>query len=274
MFKKFQLPFIGCIVFFLILYFSFRLEKSSTQLKVKKIFYVPPYSYINAISGSFKVSVADIFYIRAILSIAEEEKEYLDYILSNLRLAVELDPRLTSAYIIGGIVAPRGKEEIPQGIQFLKEGMARNQQEWRIPFWVAFNYFQLEDYLKAGQYYKIASLLPDAPRYLKGLTAWSYYKGGKSDLGVLFLEGMLDSVNDPGVLKSMERKVEWLKNIVFLEKKVAEFKNIFGRWPRDLDELVKNGLIKEIPKDPFGKGYYLDDRWYDQRYAGKVKSKF
>ncbi|MFH1363186.1 MAG: hypothetical protein ABIH45_03090, partial [Candidatus Omnitrophota bacterium] len=163
--------------------------------------------------------MADIFYIRAILSVAEEEKEYLDYILSNLRLAVELDPRLTSAYIIGGIVAPRGKDEIPQGIQFLKEGMARNPQEWRIPFWVAFNYFQLEDYLKAGQYYKTASLLPAAPRYLKSLTAWSYYQGGKSDLGALFLEGMLDSVNDPGALKSMERKVEWLKNIVFLEKK-------------------------------------------------------
>jgi hypothetical protein len=68
----------------------------------------------------------------------------------------------------------------------------------------------------------------------------------------------------------LKKKIEWLKNIVFLEGKVRKFKELFGFWPKDLHELVQKGLIEAIPLDPFGKGYQLDKDL--EKNPGKVKS--
>ena len=261
------------ILFPAIIYLSHCLQKTPPPEKSPALFYVPPFRYINTVSGSFRVVCADIFYVRAILSVAEPGEGYLQYILNNLRLATALDYRLTSAYVIGGIVAPRGKAEIPLGIQFLKESMLRNPKEWKIPFWIAFDYYEIEDYQHAAEFYEKASRLPNAPRYLKGLITFSYYKSGQAEMGVRFLEGLKESIKDPALLKQIERKLEWLKNIAFLEEKVREFKNMYGRLPRDLEELVTRGLIQAVPKDPFGQGYYLYPQRSNQQYEGRVRSK-
>ncbi|MDD5669845.1 MAG: hypothetical protein PHE58_07460 [Candidatus Omnitrophica bacterium] len=245
----------------------------SAQKNAAPGLYVPPYPYVNFIAGTFKTTAADIFFVRAILGVGEAGPEYIHYILANLRLATALDSRMIYAYIVGGVVAPRGSVEVPLGIGFLKEGMERNPLEWKLPFWIAFNYFQINDYEKAAEFYRKASDIPGAPRYLRSLATLSYYKAGKSELALAFLEGFQNSLSDPKVVGALERKITWLKNIVILEQKVAEFKSEFGRLPEDLNELVKKGLIKKIPEDTFGKGYYLDKRWYDRRYEGKVRSR-
>ncbi len=261
------------VLFSGILYLSGALQTAPRAERPPAFFYVPPFRYINTIAGSFRNVCADIFYIRAILSVAEPGKRYLEYVLDNLRLAVSLDPRMTSAYVIGGVVAPRGNAELPLGIRFLTESMERNPLEWKIPFWIAFNYYQLEDYQRAAEFYEKAFGLPNAPRYLKGLISFSYYQSGRAEMGVNFLEGMRESVSDPALLKQIDRKLSWLKNIVFLEGKVKEFEQTRGRLPRDLDELVSQGFIRSIPEDPFGQGYYLDQRWINARYEGRVRSK-
>ncbi|MDD2702765.1 MAG: tetratricopeptide repeat protein [Candidatus Omnitrophica bacterium] len=271
--KKIRAVIAVLVLFSGILYLAHRLEGSSVSDNPPPFFYVPPFQYVNTASGSFRVVCADIFYIRAILSVSESGKGYLEYILDNLRLAVSLDSRLTSAYLIGGIVAPRGKAEIPPAIRFLKESMERRPGEWKIPFWIAFNYYQLGDYGKAAEFYEKAFRLPEAPRYLKGLISFSYYQSGQAEMGVNFLEGLRASVKDRELLKQIDRKLKWLKNIVFLEEKVSEFERVYARLPKDLEELVSSGVIQVIPEDSFGQGYYIVPYWNGQRNEGRVRSK-
>ncbi|MFA5362868.1 MAG: hypothetical protein WC335_06480 [Candidatus Omnitrophota bacterium] len=271
--KKIRMAMAVLVLFLGILYLSYSLQKTSFPEKSTPFFYVPPFRYINTIAGSFRTVCADIFYIRAVLSAAEPGKGFLEYTLDNLRLATSLDPRMTSAYLIGGLVAPRGKADIPLCIQFLKESMERRPEEWKIPFWIAFNYYQLEDYQSAAEFCEKAFSLPKAPGYLKGWITFSYYQSGRAEMGVKFLEGMRESVTDQALLKQIDRKLEWLKNIVFLEGKVRDFEQAYGRLPRDLEELASRGMIQSIPPDPFGQGYYLDQRWIGQKYEGRVRSK-
>ncbi len=234
-------------------------------------YYVPPYSYLDIMSGNFRTLIAQMFLIRGIMSVAEKDTQTFEYILDNLRLAAQLDPKLSYAYIVGGIIAPRTANELRRANIFMRQGMENAPQDWRLPFWIGFNYLQLGDNLKAAEYYQKASVLPGSPNYVKSMTARYYYEANRSNIGLLYLESIRGSVKDKRTLNNIDRKIEWLQNIVNLEGATKAFNIDHGRWPDNLEDLVRSGLIKQVPHDPFGKGYELDK---DPRYPGRVKSIF
>ena len=139
------------------------------------------------------------------------------------------------------------------------------------PYWLGFNYYQLGDYLKTVEYYRIASSFKDAPEFLKTKLASLYYRAGRPQLGHLYLQGIFKYIKDERLLELIELKIEWLETIVFLEEKVRQFKETYGFWPKQLEELREKGLVEKISEDPFGKGYYLDEGWYEN--PGRVKSR-
>lgn len=249
---------------------SFLLE-NTFLLEKRKFFYVPPLDYLRIISGSFKNFCADIFYIRGVLAIAEKIEDrnvWIDWVQKNFETATSLDPKLTQGYFFAGVVIGRDEESIKKGIKLLERGIKRNPDEWQIPYWIGFNYYQLGDYLKAIEYYEKASNFTAAPKFLKSIQPMSYYKAGRPDLGLMYLEGLLHSIKDPKQLEWIEIKLMWLQNLVYLEEKVGQFKEVHGRWPEGLEELIEVELLKEIPQDRFGRGYYLD------KDSGRVKSRF
>jgi len=234
-----------------------RLSRISTQEK-KKIYYLPSLDYLKLSSGSFRPLFAEMIFVKGVLDIPDKVPNRINYFLNLFNTSIGLDPKLINAYFLGGVVIPTGKDEINAGIEFLRKGLALNSSDWRIPFWIGFDYFELGMYDKVIKYYWMASSVPNSPPYLKTNLAFLYYKANRPKEGLLYLEGLYHFIKDTHTLKIMEKKIEWLKGIVDLEAKTEEYRKIYGAWPLNLDDLVKRGLIKEIPYDPFGKGYYLD----------------
>lgn len=264
------LIFAWLLLFIFITAGSFLLEKAYPARK-GSLFYIPPLEYLEIISGSFRPMFADIFYIRGILEVAGEYKEqgaWVSRVQANFQAAVNLDSRLIQAFFFGGVVIANNEENTRRGIRFLEKGIQLNPDEWRLHYWAGFNYYQLGDYLKAVEYYLSASRLPDAPRFLESNLVMLYYKAGRPDLSRAYLEGLLSSIADASQTNWIEIRLKWLKNIIELEEKARQFRQLHGRWPQDLQELVVNGLIEEIPPDPFGSGYYLDTD------SGRVRSRF
>ena len=258
-----------CLLMFIFIG-SFFLD-NTVMFSPGKSFYVPALDYLRVVSGSYRSFAADIFYIRGVLAIAEKVKgrnAWVNWVQKNFELAVRLDPKLIQGYFFAGAVIGKDKLGINKGIKFLKRGIKRNPDEWELPYWLGFNYYQLGDYLKAVAYYRRASNLPGAPEFLKSIQPMLYYKGRRADLGIIYLEGLLKSVKEKRQLKWVKKKINWLKGIVLLEAKVHKFKVLYGSFPCSLKDLVKRGLIDKIPRDVFGMGYYLDKK------SGKVRSKF
>ncbi|MFA6217863.1 MAG: hypothetical protein WDL87_09470 [Candidatus Omnitrophota bacterium] len=243
-----------------------------SALQKKTIYYVPSVKYLESVSGTFKPLAAEMMYIKGVLELFDEIPERTRYLINVFRAAVYLDPKLMSAYFFGGTVVPVNKDDIPLGNAFLEEAATLNPGNWRVPFWIGFNYLQLGDYLKTAEYYQKAILLPGAPVYLKTNQAMFYYKAGKAAMGVVYLESLSQTITDQRVREMLKKKILWLKNIVFLEGKAARFKELFGFWPKQINELVQKGLIEEIPDDPFGKGYQLDND--QEKNPGKIRSVF
>ena len=254
-----------------VLFSSYAIDQTLSRLTPRILDGPPPLAILELLPNGVKAVWADGLYIRGILAIADENPRALAYVHQHLHAAVALDPGLSSAYLMGGVVAPQGKAGIPEGIRFLKECAARKPQEWRIPFWMGFDYLQLGNDLKAAQAYRRASLLPQAPHYVRGITAWEYYKAGKPELALMYLQGISQAIQDPAVRQALERKITWLSRLVLLEERVRALHERDGRWPTDLQELVSAGLLDKIPEDPLGEGYYLDEAWY--KHPGRVRSR-
>lgn len=237
----------------------------------RRVFFTPSPEALRLFSGSFASFLADMFYIQGILDISGEFDSpdiRIKRIQDDFSAALSLDPKLVQGYFFASIVLGRDKEGIARGIDFLEKHRGLNSQEWRVPYWLGFSYYELGNYRSAVEYYKEASLLPGAPDFLKSNPAMLYYKAGKAGLGIVYLRGLLDSLKEESQAEWIKVKLEWLENIARLEEKAGEFKGRFGYLPESLEELVERGLISGLPKDPFGRGYYWD------KETERVKSRF
>ena len=238
------------------------LEKNAF-LQNPPIHYVPPLEFVKLISGTFQSFWADVFYIRGIMAITgdfENKTERTFWVQENLKLAVALDSNLLQAYFFAGLVMGQDEETIKMCIKFLKNAFSKKPLDWHIPCWIGFNFYELGDYLSAIEYYKKAAQLPNGPKYLKSNQPMLYYKAGKIDLGIVYTEGLLHSIKDSKQLEGIEIKLNWLKNIVTLEQKVEEFKEMYGETPENLEQLAAKGFLDKIPEDPFLGGYFLDKK--------------
>ncbi|MCF7907600.1 MAG: hypothetical protein K9L86_01825 [Candidatus Omnitrophica bacterium] len=245
--------------------------QTATPAIEERILFVPPAEFLRSIKGGFKNIIADTYYIRGVLAISDEfksRKERIKWVQEVFKAAVLLDPDMLQAYFFAGSAIVNSKEEIKQGNEFLKFGLTQSPSYWQIPYWIGFNYYLLDDYLSAAEFYRKASLFPEAPNYLKSNQPMLYYRAGEVRLGLMYLEGLLESVSDPDQLKWLKLKIEWLKNMVVLQDKVEQFKDRYQRLPNNLAELVDRNFISEIPNDPFGGGYYLGTE------SGKIRSRF
>ena len=242
---------------------------SAPARQAQRLFYVPPVGALQALPGNLRAVAADVLYIQGVLAIGEEQPESLAYVHDSLQAAVALDAGLVSAYVLGGVVAPRGAGEIPKGIVFLQSCAMRYPKEWRIPFWVGFNYLQLQDPQRAAAAYRSAFLLPGAPRHLRNLTTWAYEQTDQPALVLSYMEGMAETVHEPRLRRALEAKLLRWRHLALLEQAVRAFHQRTGAWPISLQELVAGGILDRLPEDPSGGRYELDARWY--KYPDRVR---
>jgi len=258
------------ILLFLILTImaSFCLDNYNKQSDIDFIF--RPVS-IKLFCGTFNNFIADIFFLRSIQLIGNKYyfDKHFNFILKNLRASQILDRHFLSVSFLGGIVLPKNIKESIASIQFLKSATQYNKKDWHIPYWIGFNYaYMMNDYTKAIHYFKIASQLKNAPRFLTSNQAMLYYKAERIKEGLVFLENIKQSSKIKGKVNQwVILKIRWLKNILFLENKVEYLKQRFKRYPKDINELIDKKIITQIPKDPFGGGYWFDDK------SKRIKSK-
>lgn len=231
--------------------------------------YTLPAPLLVLAAGSFRSLVADGFYIKGVLALTDEYASpaaRLDFLHRLFGAAVSLDSRLIEAYFFGGLVVADTPDEIRASISFLEKYQIYNSTNWKILYWIGFNYYQLKEYEKAALFYGRAAMCPHAPRFLSTNQAMFFYKAGRPAAGIIYLEGLLSSIADARQAEHIRMKLQWLTAIAFLEKQVGLFTQEYGRLPRSVSELISCGLVARIPDDVFGKGFSINQK------TGRVES--
>jgi tetratricopeptide (TPR) repeat protein len=227
--------------------------------------FFPPAPVVKALSADQYQFLSQVITLQCLFyfgSVVEERREILDWshVHQALYTATRLDPYNMDAYYFAQAVLTWDAGKPQQAIDLLKYGFAHRTWDWYLPFFLSFDYaFFLKDYIKAADYMaKAAELNPQA--WFATLAARYFYEGGETSLALAYLKEMIRTARSESIKKQMIIRAEALEKILELEEAVSVYRKRYKEAPKKLDDLIRAGILRQIPKDPYGGSFYLDEQ--------------
>jgi hypothetical protein len=186
------------------------------------------------------------------------EKEDWQWFYRNLDLVTELDPWFQDPYYLGNGMLTWDAKMYKEANLLLKKATDARTWDWWFPFMLGFNKFYFLGENHAGAEYLLKAYeRPGAWTFLPSLAARLYHDDRKTDNAITFLTGFWENEKDAKVKKNYAVRIDALKKIAFLEQAVLRFRLKFGWIPENMDKILIYGIIKGVPKDPYGGKFYI-----------------
>ena len=233
------------------------------------IIYLPSGKYLKYATFGYSSLAADIIYLWAIQYYGSydipDRFKYLEHIFS---IIAELDPKYTDPYEVGALIAVYDAHDPELAYKILDMGLQKNPEMWIFPFQAGHIAQMQKDFERAREYYRKAMEIPGAPPIVKRLYANAAYKTMDYAEAWQMWKEVYETAKEDWVKEIAYNHLYRVKSTVdteALSQAVKKFKERYGRWPEDLNSLVRAGLVREVPKDLDGKDYLYDPK------TGEVK---
>ncbi|MDT8422073.1 MAG: hypothetical protein RQ754_16720 [Desulfuromonadales bacterium] len=173
--------------------------------------------------------------------------------------AVRLDPYNMDAYYFAQAAFTWEVGRVREVNAMLDHGIKYRTNDYLLPFYAGFNaaYF-LKDYAAAADYFQMAADRSGNQLFVR-LASRYFHEAGRTDLGLAYLDNMIDSASDARTRTIYEQRRVALLAVQALEEAIDTFQERYARLPETLDALVKTGILAELPADPYGGSFYLDE---------------
>lgn len=242
-----------------------KLHKYSQAQTISQLVYLPV-QVTKILSLEFDGSIADYLMLKTMIFFGEklERKEkpntsQWEASFRALEVITSLDPRFWDPYILAITTYPWDAGMTKETITLLKKAAEARPEDHRPFFYIWFLYYQFEQNLDAAtKYIKLASVKQNAPSYYSTLAARMDLYSGHTLRGALFLEDIYNQTSSQSQRKRLKKRIEALKRIAFLEEKTKDYVEKFKIKPKELQDLVRGGIIKAIPVDPYGGTFYIN----------------
>jgi len=179
--------------------------------------------------------------------------------------AVQLDPYNMDAYYFAQGFLTWDARQFKVANDLLEYGMKYRKWDWYLPFFSGFNHaYFLKDYAKAAELYKRAGDLSGVNLY-KSLAGRYMQESGQTELAIVYLTAMDKNEKNPAMKKSYQTRLKAFREVRRIEVARDLFSQKHRALPASVDQLVKTGLLRPVPVDPYGGRFYLEE-------DGKVKS--
>lgn len=234
------------------------------------IIYLPSGQYLKYATFGYSSLVADLIYLWAIQYYGSfdipDRFNYLEHIFS---IIADLDPKYTDPYEVGALIAVYEAHDANLAFKILDMGLEKNPDLWIFPLQAGhIAQMNLKDYELARQYYKKAMEIPGAPPIAKRLYASSAYKTMDYQEAWATWREVYETSTEQWIKDIASNQLYRIKATVdteALSSAVKQFKEKYGRFPADLNQLVRARLIREVPQDLEGHDYLYDPK------TGEVK---
>ena len=224
-----------------------------------------------AFSFGFRNFFADLSWLGAVQVAGMRHLTPNDYdrLVLMIRTVVHFDPKFKVPYLLGGLILGDSGPHVPEALKILDQGRANHPDDWRFPFYTGYlHYFSLGDPVEGGKALESAAKIEGSPQYLPLLAARMFSEGRKPETALRFLTEMMRQENDPARLEVLRRRIQEViaeRDMQMLESAVEAYRQKTGRLPRELPDLVREGMIARVPEEPQGGRYLLSP-------DGKIRS--
>lgn len=175
-----------------------------------------------------------------------------------------LNPGHEDNYYSATAILPwAGKVQETQWI--LAQATDARQHDLYPPFFYGFNAMHfLGDFATASQYAQIAATHTESDAERQALTVIASRWSEKTDdpkMAVRIVRKMAEDTRDPALRDYLLRRANRLEGLANLRKAAEDYKAMYDQPLTDLQQLVKAGMIAQLPVDPMGGGYALKNEW-------------
>jgi competence protein ComGC len=176
-----------------------------------------------------------------------------------LNVSSDLDPYFFDPYYFANSFFTWDAQMVKETNILLAKGNRFRDWDWLPSFYMGFNEFYfLHDNAKASEYLMQSSKKPGAAPILASLATRLAYKASRTEIAIMFLQQTIEGTKDKIERESLEKRLKALQRVFILEKAVTAYKMNSGRIPVSLNDLLSQGVLKRLPKDPYGGEFFID----------------
>jgi len=230
----------------------------------KELLYLPNGKYLKIISLGHAQLLADAIYLWAIQYYSDygraDRYRYVEHVFSNV--ITELDPHYVDAYWLGALILIMEAGDFEAGMKLLETGVARNPDNWILPYLTAWECYHAGAYERAADWFDRASAVPGAPTMVQRMSAGVRSKAGDLRSALRLWQEVLEDPEADRVSQAIAgRQIRDLQvriDVEDLSAAIERFRTDNGRFPGKLEVLVRRAYIGHLPQDPDGRDYRYD----------------
>ncbi len=234
------------------------------------VIYLPSGKFLKYATFGYSALAADLVYLWAIQYYStptiDDRFDHLDHVFS---IISELDPRFSDPYEVGAMIAVQEARDPQAAFRILDRGHEKNPDLWIFSFQAGhIAMMTLGDFELAEKYFETCMKIPGSPEFVPRLRANAIFR--KGDLQTSW-ETWLDiykAAPDERTRKIASNHLYNVKSTIDIGeigKALAAFRERYGRWPGDLEGLVRTGFLARVPQDLDGEDYVYDPETGDVR---------
>lgn len=226
-----------------------------------KLSYLPKGEYLKIAVVGYRNIVADLLWLKAVQGLSGRQQTHEGYLgaYHAADVLTDLDPEFVHAYqytgTVLGVIAGMPRESV----ELLKKGVRHNPSVWQLSFFLGYDYYyELGDPVNAAKHFQAAALLPGAPPWLAGLAARMSFEANDPNAALEFLQRIYSQTQDEEVKKGLAQRIREAaaeRDIRMIERGIKTYREQVGENPETLEDLVRSGIVANIPPEPFGGRY-------------------
>ena len=220
-----------------------------------------PASVLKRIDLGLHSATAALLWINIIQKIGGFNNLYTRF-TDDTRIINNVDPKFSYPYAFATLIAPSiSPAKINDVIEIGKRGVRDAAPDWRIPYYLGVTYHMaLKDRANATKYLDIAAHTPGAPGNIKYVAAnFGALNNAREQTKQIWI-ALYENSNDELVRERAKAYIVHIEILNILDQAIRAYKNQKGKSPQKIEDLVRAKLIKQVPIDPFGFIYTIDDK--------------
>jgi len=245
-----------------------------TRKKVpgSSVIYLPSGKFLRYATFGYSALAADAVYLWAIQYYStptiDDRFDHLDHVFS---IISELDPRFADPYEVGALIAVQEARDAQAAFRILDRGLEKNPDMWIFPFQAGhIAMMSLRDYELAESYFKACMEIPGSPDFVRRLHANAIFRKGDLQTSWETWLEIYRTAPDERTKRIASNHLYNVKSAIDIggiRNALEAFRERFARWPGDLEDLVRTGLLTQVPRDLDGEDYLYDPQ------TGEVKTR-
>ena len=244
--------------------FSFQQVKLYRERFKRKesVHYLPQIEILNILSLDYKGLVSKLLFFKTLVYYGEHMDSRImpdwKWIYQALNSSTILDPYNIDSYYFTQAVLTWDANLIKETNLILERGEKYRAWDFYIPFFMGFNYFYfLKDNKNAALHFdRAARINPTLIDYAIRF----HYKANEIPIAISILKKMYDDIKNEDIRSQIMQRINAYENAFILEKAVRQYEDKFHELPEPIEKLIEEGILSQIPQDPYGGKYYFDKK--------------